>query len=287
MGALPGIDVAHPVILSTGANTGIGRITALHLADLGACMVLAGRDPARTAPVVQDIIQRTGRADAARYLPLDLGDLHAVRQAAEQFLSWGMPLHALINNAGVAGAKGQTRQGFELAFGTNHLGHFHLTQLLLPALLQTPMSRVVTVASRAHLAALNGIEWDRLTQPTRTRFGITEYAVSKLANILFASELARLHGDQGLLSYSLHPGVIKTEVWRHAPWWAQPLFALRRMKTPQEGAQTSLHCVLKATADQNGLYFSSAQPRTPGDHARNPLLARQLWARSLAWTQDF
>lgn len=287
MGVLPGIDAAHPVILITGANTGIGRITAIHLAKLGACMVLAGRDPQRTVPVVQEIQALTGRADAARFLSLDLADLHSVRQAAQAFEAWGLPLHALINNAGVAGAKGQTRQGFELAFGTNHLGHFHLTQLLLPLLLKTPQSRVVTVASRAHLAALNGITWESLEQVTRSRFGITEYAVSKLANILFASELARRHASQGLLSYSLHPGVIKTEVWRHAPWWAQPLFALRRMKTPLEGAQTTLHCVLHASPEQNGLYFSNCQPRTPGDHASNPLLARQLWERSVAWTKDF
>ncbi|NBO15195.1 MAG: SDR family NAD(P)-dependent oxidoreductase [Betaproteobacteria bacterium] len=83
MGVLPGIDAAHPVILITGANTGIGRITALHLAKLGACMVLAGRDPQRTAPVVQEIQTLTGRADAARFLPLDLADLHSVRQAAQ------------------------------------------------------------------------------------------------------------------------------------------------------------------------------------------------------------
>ena len=173
-----------------------------------------------------------GQADAARFIPLELTDLTSVRAAAEVFLSWGWPLHALINNAGVAGAHGQTPQGFELAFGTNHLGHFHLTQLLLPNLLRTGSARVVTVASRAHHAALKGIDWDTLQKPTQSRWGISEYAVSKLANILFASELARRMGEQGLLSFSLHPGVIQTEVWRHAPWWTRPLMALRGMKTP-------------------------------------------------------
>ena len=211
MGALPGIDVAHPVILITGANTGIGRITALHLADLGACMVLAGRDPARTAPVVQDIIQRTGRADAARYLPLDLGDLHAVRQAAEQFLSWGMPLHALINNAGVAGAKGQTRQGFELAFGTNHLGHFALTGLLLPALVARPRSRVVTVSSGAH--RMGRMDFEDLMGAQR--YGKWKaYGQSKLANLLFTAELQRRLDRSGssVKAMAAHPGFAATDL---------------------------------------------------------------------------
>ena len=159
--------------------------------------------------------------------------------------------------------------------------------MILPNLLRTGSARVVTVASRAHHAALKGIDWDTLQRPTQSRWGISEYAVSKLANILFASELARRMGEQGLLSFSLHPGVIQTEVWRHAPWWTRPLMALRGMKTPEQGAQTSLHCVLEATREQNGLYFSNCQPREPNDHARNRVLAQTLWERSLAWTKDF
>ncbi len=278
--------VADPVILITGANTGIGRVTALRLAEQGARIVIAGRSAERTAPVLQAIRSLTGKDHAVRFIPMDLSDLSSVRQAAQTFLQGDWPLHALINNAGVAGAHGQTRQGFELAFGTNHLGHFLLTQQLLPRLLERGQGSVVTVASRAHHAALKGLDLDAVKQSTQSRWGIQEYAVSKLANILFASELARRHADQGLLSFSLHPGVIQTEVWRHAPWWTRPLMALRGMKTPEQGAQTSLHCTLKATREQNGLYFSNCQPRTPSDHARNPLLAQQLWQRSLAWTQD-
>lgn len=278
--------VADPVILITGANTGIGRVTALRLAEQGARIVIAGRSAERTAPVLQAIRSLTGKDHVVRFIPMDLSDLSSVRQAAQTFLQGDWPLHALINNAGVAGAHGQTRQGFELAFGTNHLGHFLLTQLLLPRLLERGQGLVVTVASRAHHAALKGLDLDAVKQSTQSRWGIQEYAVSKLANILFASELARRHADQGLLSFSLHPGVIQTEVWRHAPWWTRPLMALRGMKTPEEGARTSLHCTLKATREQNGLYFSNCQPRTPSDHARNPLLAQQLWQRSLAWTQD-
>lgn len=278
--------VPDPVILITGANTGIGRVTALRLAEMGARIVIAGRSAQRTEPVVQAIRERSARADVVRFIPMDLADLSSVRQAAQAVLDGDWPLHALINNAGVAGAHGQTRQGFELAFGTNHLGHFLLTQMLLPRLMERGQGLVVTVASRAHHAALKGLDFDAVQGPTQSRWGITEYAVSKLANILFASELARRHGSQGLLSFSLHPGVIQTEVWRHAPWWTRPLMALRGMKTPEEGAQTSLHCTLNATPSQNGLYFSNCQPRTPSDHARNPLLAQQLWQRSLAWTQD-
>ena len=125
---------------------------------------------------------------------LDLASLESVRTFAAGVRERHARVHGLVNNAGVMNTpQGRTKDGFETQFGTNHLGHFHLTQLLLPLLLKTPQSRVVTVASRAHLAALNGITWESLEQVTRSRFGITEYAVSKLANILFASELARRH----------------------------------------------------------------------------------------------
>ncbi len=279
-------DPQGPVMLITGANTGIGRVTAQTLARQGVRVVLAGRSAERTEPVVQALQAETGRVDAARFLPLDLSDLRSVRQAAETFLSWGLPLHVLVNNAGVAGAHGQTAQGFELAFGTNHLGHFHLTQLLLPTLQQQAQSRVVTVASRAHWAAVNGLDWAALQQPTASRWGIREYGMSKLANILFAAELARRTEGTGVASFSLHPGVIQTEVWRHAPWWSRPLMALRGMKTPEQGAITTLHCIRQASPEQSGLYFSDSAPKTPSEPARNPVLAQALWEHSLTWTKD-
>src|SRR5688572_24621441 len=136
-------------VLITGANTGIGRATAEALADRGYALWLAGRSEEKTRPVIDALRARPG-ARRVEFLPLDLADLGSVRACAERFESSNEPLHVLIANAGLAAQRGATKQGFELAFGTNHLGHFLLTELLLPALRRGAPSRVVVVASRAH-----------------------------------------------------------------------------------------------------------------------------------------
>src|SRR5918996_1543046 len=123
-------DLRERTILITGANTGIGRATALLLAGRGARLFLACRSEEKARPVVDEIVRETSN-DAVELLPLDLGDLGSVRACADRFLATGEPLHVLINNAGLAGQRGQTASGFELAFGTNHVGPFLLTELLL------------------------------------------------------------------------------------------------------------------------------------------------------------
>src|SRR3954464_2469290 len=127
----------------TGASSGIGRVTAEVLAARGAKVWLACRDSAKSTPVVQSITQAGGKAEL---VPLDLSDLTSVRACAATILARAEPLHVLLNNAGLAGQKRLTMQGFELTFGVNHLGHFLLTQLLLPRLLQQPYGRVVNVS---------------------------------------------------------------------------------------------------------------------------------------------
>src|ERR1022692_328896 len=126
--------------LVTGANTGIGRVTAIELAKQGARVVLACRSEEKTQPVIAEI-----GADNVDFLHLDLADLASVRASADAFLARGEPLALLINNAGLAGAHGQTRDGFELGFGTNHVGHYLFTRLLLPALERAEEARVATV----------------------------------------------------------------------------------------------------------------------------------------------
>jgi NAD(P)-dependent dehydrogenase (short-subunit alcohol dehydrogenase family) len=218
-------------------------------------------------------------------LALDLGDLDSVRACGQRFLDLGLPLTALVNNAGVAGRRGLTDSGFEYAFGVNHVGHFLLTELLLPRLLESASvgrdARVVIVASRAHRFA-KSVDFTRFTKPTQTRFGVEEYGTSKLANIWHASELARRYGPQGLLAYSVHPGVVRTNIWRHVPWPIRPaMVKLRRMKTVEEGAATSLHCILNANASQNGAYFSDCTPTEPSALAKDAALASKLYEESL------
>jgi len=273
------------VALITGANIGIGRVTALRLAQAGFTVFLAGRSAQRTQAVIDEIYATTKTSNKAFFLPLQLDDLNSVRECAALFLARQLPLHLLVNNAGLAGDKGQTRQGFEMAFGVNHLGHFLLTQLLLDTLKASAPSRVVTVASRAHLMAYQGLDWPALQEATRSLTGAREYGVSKLANILFSAHLAKVLAGTGVSTYSLHPGVVDTEVWRELPGFLRPLLRLRGLLTPEEGAQTTLYCALQAPAGESGLYYDKSRIKTPSRTAQDAQLAEQLWHQSLQWVK--
>ncbi len=269
-------DLSGQVALVTGANTGIGRITARELARRGADVFLATRSLARTEPVLGEIAQLSGRPGAAQWIELDLADLASVRACAERFLASGRPLHLLVNNAGLGGQRGLTRDGLEMAFGVNHMGHFLLTQLLRERLLASAPARVVTVASRAHQWA-PGLDWDALRQPTRSLTGIREYMVSKLANVLFSAELGRQLAGSGVSSYAVHPGVVDTEIWRQVPRLLRPLIKLRGLRDPEQGAQTTLYCALQAPAQETGRYYADSALKTPSRLAQDPRLAAELW----------
>ena len=205
---------------------------------------VACRSADKAGEVLREISQRSAGTAKAEFLPLDLGDLDSVRQCAQTFNARQLPLNLLINNAGLAGQKGFTKSGFELAFGVCHVGHFLLTRLLLDRLKEAAPSRVVVVASRAHRHA-KGIDFSAVRQPSRSRGGLMDYSVAKLANILFSAELARRMAGTGVTTYSLHPGVVATGIWRVLPW---PLDRLVKpfMINSEEGAKTTLYC---ATSD--------------------------------------
>lgn len=269
------------VALITGGNVGIGRITAIELAKKGFQVVIAGRSLERTQPVLDHINSLTVDSPAL-FIPLDLASLASVRECVRIFTQLNLPLHLLVNNAGVAGLRGLTQDGFEMTFGVNHLGHFLLTQLLLDQLTSSGPSRIVTVSSRAHKRT-TGIDWDDLCRPTRTWTGIREYAVSKLANLLFSSELAKRTLGTSVSTYALHPGVVDTEIWRALPDWARPLLRLRGFLTPEEGARTTLHCALHAPQSESGLYYADSQPTQPALIGQDSELATNLWERSEVW----
>src|SRR5256885_15454632 len=214
-------DLQGKTFLVTGANTGIGRATAHELARRGGKVVLACRSEAKTTPVIADIVAGTGNS-AVEFLALDLADLDSVRAAAAGFLARDEPLHVLVNNAGVAGQRGETRQGFELAFGINHLGHFLFTTLLLDRMRSTPGGRVVNVSSDSHYQA-KGVDYEAVRRPTRGVTGLNEYAVSKLCNVLFTQELARRVPASEVSASALHPGVIASDIWRRMPFPIRPL----------------------------------------------------------------
>jgi len=269
------------VALITGANTGIGRVTARQLAQLGFQVFVACRSVERAKAVV-DEVRAAGAGGRIELLPLDLADLESVRRCAGTFLARSLPLHLLINNAGLAGARGLTRSGFELAFGVNHLGHFALTQLLIERIRSSAPARIVTVASTAHYKA-TGIDWDAVRKPTRTRAGLPEYGVSKLCNVLFSAELGRRLAGTGVTTYSLHPGVVATDIWRGLPWPLRSLIKLG-MISPERGSATTLYCSTSpALADETGRYYDNCRPKQPSVQAQDPALADELWQRSQGW----
>jgi NAD(P)-dependent dehydrogenase (short-subunit alcohol dehydrogenase family) len=281
------LGMQQQVALITGANAGIGQVTAIELAKKGIQVVLATRSEQSTQPLVDRIRQMTQSSESAIWLPLDLADLASVRACAQSFLALKLPLRYLINNAGVAGVKGLTAQGFEWAFGVNHLGHFLLTRLLLERLKQTPEARVVTVASRAHHLALSGLNWDALEQTTKSMTTAKEYGVSKLANILFSAELGRQLTGTGVSTYSVHPGVVSTSLWRHVPQFLLPLLKMRPMLTAEQGARTTLYCVLDAPQTETGLYYADSRAQSPSKIAQDRALAKRLWEQSLQWTAAY
>ncbi len=273
-------DLRGKNALVTGANTGIGRVTAVDLARRGARVILACRSEEKTRPVLEEIRSAGG---SATFEALDLADLSSVRAAASHILATlgDEPLPLLVNNAGLAAARGTTKDGFEIAFGTNHLGPYLLTRLLLPAVQRAGEARIVNVASTAHYGA-RGIDWDAVRAPTRSTTGVTEYGVSKLANVLFSRELAR-RVPAGVHTYALHPGVVATDVWRRVPWGLRQLMKLF-MLSEADGAKTTIHCATSdAVAGQTGLYYDACREKRASAVALDDTLARELWERSAGW----
>jgi retinol dehydrogenase 12 len=270
------------VILITGANTGIGRATAEAMARRGAEVWLACRSEEKTKPVLDGIRASGGTAEL---LQLDLADLASVRDAARSFLAKGRPLHVLVNNAGLAAVPGTTKDGFEMTFGTNHLGHFLLTELLMARLRESAPARIVNVSSASHYRA-KGVPFDRLREPLRG-IGTPEYAVSKLCNVLFTKELARGRAGKAVTSYAVHPGAVASDIWRRVPGIVRPLLTMF-MKSNEEGAQTSLYCACSFdVADDDGLYYENCRSVSPSRLARDAELGRRLWERSDEWTRAF
>jgi dehydrogenase/reductase SDR family protein 13 len=273
-------DLAGRTYLVTGANTGIGKETARALAQRGGRVTLAGRSEEKTRAAMADIAATAPGADL-EYLHLDLGSIASARAAASEFLARDEPLDVLINNAGMAGSHGTTTDGFELAFGTNYVAPFAFTELLLDRLKASDSARIVNVASDAHYRA-KGIDWDAVRKPTVTRVGFAEYGVSKLANVLHAQELARRLAGTSVTTYSLHPGVIASDVWREVP---QPLRSVLTlvMKSTADGAKTSLHCATSdAAREQTGLYYEKSRPKEASPVVTDAL-ASELRERTEAW----
>ena len=274
-------DLQGRRFLVTGASSGIGRALAEALAARGGSVVLAARSEERARPVLDGIRARDPAADV-RFLHADLSDLDSVRRAAGSYLAQGRALDVLVNNAGVAGTRALSPQGFDLTYATNHIGPFLLTSLLLPTLQRAPRGRVVNVASIAHLQ-VKGIDWsvlERRLEPKRSRFA--DYAVTKLMNVLHAKELARRLAGTRVTTCALHPGGVASNIWRAIPQPMQWLLKLFLMSN-EEGARTPLYCATAPALDRaSGRYYDECREARCNPLAEDEALAGELWARTEA-----
>ncbi|UKZ61216.1 uncharacterized protein TrAtP1_002484 [Trichoderma atroviride] len=290
--------LSNKVILITGCSSSIGVETARALYLTGATLYLTARDTAKVEAALGDLIE----SPRVHVLHLDLDSLGSVRACAEEFKSKTARLNILIENAGVmACPEGRTADGFETQFGTNHLAHFLLFQLLRPMLLasSTPEfnSRVVIVASSAHY--VSDVHFDNLSleneyDPWKA------YGQSKTANIWTANEIERRYHSKGLHAFSLHPGAIATDLLRHVDddvknGWQQNKYLDTYWKSPEQGAATSVWAALaKELEGKGGLYLDDCQiagahdasktgPQGPGykPWAYNPEGETKLWKMSL------
>lgn len=284
----PEVDLTGRTVLITGGNSGIGRETAVGLAELGAHVVITARDEQRGAEAVTDIRQRSGN-EQVEVMHLDLASFDSVRSFASAFLERHERLDVLINNAGATLSERQlSADGVELTLQANHLSHFLLTHLLLDRLRSSAPSRVVVVSSAAHRQG-SDLDLDDLQASGRTYVGLQQYARTKLMNLLFARELAHRLAGTGVTVNALHPGTVRSGFGMEGDTKgifgvliriARPFF-----KSAQTGARTSIFLAASPEVEgDTGGYYSSCRRRSPSRAGRDPELARGLWERSAALT---
>ena len=286
---IAGVDLSDRVALVTGANSGLGLETARALASAGAHVVLAARDEAKGKETASEISSRLPGA-SLEYGVLELDSLASVRSFADWFLSSHAKLDLLINNAGVMATPfARTVDGFERQFGTNHLGHFLLTNLLLPAVLAAAPARIVNLSSAGHRNS--DVDFDDPNFERREYSEWPAYGQSKTANILFSVELDRRLASKGVRAYAVHPGVIMTNLSRYLTESVVKDLMVRveertkgaglQMKTVEQGAATSVWAaVAPELADVGGVYLEDVAISEPEPYALNPDSAKRLWSLS-------
>ncbi|KAB5586759.1 hypothetical protein PHYPO_G00005250 [Pangasianodon hypophthalmus] len=264
-------------VVITGANTGIGKETAIDLAKRGMRVIVACRDMEKADAALKEIIEVSGNPNVV-CKKLDLADSNSIREFAQNINSEEKQLNILINNAGVMACPyGKTADGFEMQIGVNHMGHFLLTFLLIDLLKRSAPARIVTVSSMAHkwgTINLDDINSEKSYDKSKA------YSQSKLANVLFTRCLAKKLQGTGVTTYVLHPGVVQTELWRHlsrpqqaAVWLVKPF-----TKTAVQGAQTTIYCAVAPELEtESGNYYSDCAPASCSSAAMDDDMAQRLW----------
>jgi NAD(P)-dependent dehydrogenase (short-subunit alcohol dehydrogenase family) len=259
--------VKHLNILVTGATSGIGIDTARVLALAGAKVYLMGRSETKLKEVLDTInkaLQEKPSGGSVEGVLCDLNSLASVKQFAEKFTKENKPLNILILNAGIFNFNfAQTVDGLEQVMGVNHVAHAYLTQLLIPTLLNNAPARIVVVSSELHVGP--PLDYQALDLISNTANNakkgwgmMRSYQQSKLANVLYARALASRYNDQQITAYSLHPGVINTNLTANVPL-GNFFKIFFKKKTPSQGAATTVYCALNPDLEkENGGYFDDS-----------------------------
>ncbi|KAI2793368.1 hypothetical protein POX_b03422 [Penicillium oxalicum] len=293
-------DIEGKTILVTGGNAGIGQETILQLAKHRPGRIyLAARTESKAHAAMESVKKQVSTPVDIRHIPLDLSSFDSIRAGAEKFQADSDRLDILILNAGTMGnPPDKTKDGFEIQFGTNHIGHFLFTKLLMPTLKKTaadlnakgqqPDVRVVTVASVAHVLSPSTLEAMTSTPSLLAASTWTRYGASKAANILFAAELARRNPE--ILSVAVHPGAVNSDLYSHTKatsavmerglTFAGSLF----FRKVTSGALNSLWAATTAKENlTNGAYYTPVGFRSNGSaFVQDSEMAKQLWE----WTED-
>lgn len=276
--------MAGKVCMVTGANSGIGKATALELANIGATVVMVCRSQQRGEVALAEIKQKSGN-ELISLLLADLASQAAIRRLAEDFKRQYSALHVLINNAGIIPRKLQvTVDGFETQFAVNHLAPFLLTNLLLDILKSSAPARIVTVASDMHRGAT--IDFDDL-QSVGSYRPVRVYSQTKLANVLFTYELARKLQRTKVTANCLHPGMVATKLLADGIGMPRALTSATKVigSSPEKGAKTSIYLAASPEVEGvSGKYFVRQKAVESSKISYDQSLASRLWKQSAELT---
>lgn len=276
------MNMQNKLCMVTGANSGIGKATAMELAKQEAYVVMVCRDEDKAEKARQDIIEKTGNIGIEVMLA-DFAYQYEIRELADHFNSKFEELDVLVNNAGMIPSKREeTIDGIEKTFAVNHLGPFLLTNLLMDALKSASKARIVNVSSEVHRLGASIFDLSDL-QLEQGFTPIKAYGVSKLCNIMFTRELARRLQDTGVTANALHPGAVSTQLAEESSWLMKLFyfFGTPFMRSPEKGAETPIYlAVSEEVAGVSGKYFKNKKPVKPADKALDEDLSRQLWELS-------
>ena len=270
-------EIKNKNVLITGATSGIGEATAIDLAKKGANIFFIARNNLKAQNLCDKIEFISGRRP--KFFIADLASLKNIKESALEFISLDIPLHVLLNNAGlINNNRKETVDGFEEVFSINHLAYFYLTHLLLDKLKEGTPSRIINVSSGAH-AFVKGFNFDDVNSLKEYK-PFKVYGYSKLANILFTKKLSQVLENENIIVNCLHPGVVGTGFGQNNGIFSKILFNLSKpfMRSSEKGAETSIYlCSSPDVSDVSGQYFYNCKIAKTTSWANNQEDADRLW----------